>query len=140
MNHLKEFLEYISESLDTTMDTIDDCFLNFCDEYKLDMGIESGYKFKGGYLDPGLFDEVLHRYKDIDRAAIEKVYKVSFRTKLWREHNGHISDLSDIWKDNINIDFKRDIKRVERMTGLEPTFIPELDPGHWQIVLYFPYI
>ena len=143
MKHLTDYLEFILENTDRNIELVDDCFLEFCDTYNLDIDMESGFMVNGSYLPGGIIPEALLLAKETNiDITLEDCYKVALFSKKFRE-GSYEGDLEIKWKEEINVDFKNCIKRVTEITNLKVNYIPTtISPSFLNIIFYLssPYL
>lgn len=137
---IKKFEQFIFENTDSTIEIIEDCFLEFCDEYDLDIDIDKGYLLgNDSYILPRMLPDVLQMAKDAKKEInVKDCYRVQLYSKNNRrpESDESMPSLKNVWKNSINDDFLACLNRSMRMTNLEVQEIPKLEKTNWSIILY----
>lgn len=138
---IKSYIEFINENIDRTIEILEDRFLEFCDEYNLDIDIDKGYIANGGFITPKMLPSVLELANkeglDID---IDDCYRVSFRPKS--RTGSIIREIGEDWTDKelkekeINIDLKKSIDKVSKLTNLVSSSDPYITSVSWGITIY----
>jgi len=124
---------------------IDDCFLNFCDEYNQDTYIDYGYLVNDSWVGKRMIKDVMKLAKEEGvNIDLKKAYRISIYNKQYRENieGQKLSELSDVWRDEINIDFTNCIDRIQKLSNnrLVPHLVNRLNPLHWGITFFMVYI
>ncbi len=146
MNFLiKEFNKFILENVDTQISLIEDCFLNFCDEYNLDIIVDKGYFCNDiSFVTREMLPELLAMARSENkRVSIKDVCRISMHSKNMREIFGQgRGSLDNKWKDSINNDLNKCISRIETMSNnkLIRKQVPILNPKFWAIIFYMEII
>ena len=80
---IKRFEEFILENTDSTIEIIEDCFLEFCDEYDLDVSVEKGHLASDNYITTQ-HTLISHLTLGIilEMVGIVLIHKISYLNKL----------------------------------------------------------
>lgn len=143
---IKRFEQFILENTDSTIEIIEDCFLEFCDEYDLDVSVEKGHLASDNYITTKILPELLQMASEngvgID---IKECYRIDLIPKEHREKEfflqgnnaGKMPELGDKWRESINDDFNRCMERIKKLTNLSSNReMPNLRKSYWSITIY----
>ena len=136
---IKRFEQFILENTDSTIEIIEDCFLEFCDEYDLDIDIDKGHLVNDNYITARMLPELLQMAKDSKTDIdVKECHRVQLYSKNHRYHNHSelMPDLKSVWKNSINDNFLSCLNRATKMTNLEAQRIPKLEKTNWSITIY----
>ena len=140
--------KFILENTDSIIETVEDCFLEFCDEYNLDVEVEKGHLVNDNYITTKMLPELLQmakEYKKEEGIDIKECYRIVLISKEHRERNffvqgynaGKMPELGDKWRESINDDFSKCMERIKKLTNLSPNReIPNLRKSCWSISFY----
>jgi len=143
---IKKFEQFILENTNSIIEIIEDCFLEFCDEYNLDVSVEKGHLANDNYITTKMLPELLKMAKENgERVDIKECYRIDLIPKEHREkeffiqgHNaGKMPELGDKWRESINDDFNKCMDRIKKLTNLSLNReMPNLRKSYWSITIY----
>lgn len=113
---------------------IEDCFLEFCDKYELDIKVDKGYYINNVFMSHRMLPDLIRmaRQERVE-LKVDHCYRTDFIPK-YRRISGGLSEIN--YKDEINDDFKKAILRLEKLNKLKPFEIPNIKPTLWGITLF----
>ena len=129
---ISNYINFINESVTSDTELIEDCLLEFCDEYDQDISVQKGYLALNngefaGFLTPKLKKMAMSMVRTGVKSGKEYIikfidcYKLEFVRKSTRQI-GNVDDIkledqSNRWSENMNDDLDRAIDRISKMSN-----------------------
>lgn len=134
---IKNFLQF-NESVNTPIEEkIEDYFMDFMDDYRLDFSIQQGVILNDSWIPESMIKDTIKICNDNNiKYIIKKGYQITFGKKDTIRHI-ELEDMSDQNIDQLNIDLNNSINRmISSMDGYKPLHIPKIGIKAWSIIFY----
>jgi len=131
---IKDFNSFNLQKQTSDIEMIEDCFLEFCDKYELDVDVDKGYYINNGFMSPRMLPDLIKMARqERVKLKVDHCYRIEFFPK-YRRISGGLSEIN--YKEEINDDFKKAILRLEKLNKFKPFEIPHIRPTLWGITLF----